>query len=166
MSDLKEKLEGIAYQRPVRIRAIVQKPAVGVHALVEHAVVEAGLGLVGDHRKKDWCKGKRIPEREVTAISIEVLEALGSSPEVPGANLILEGMDLRMLAAGQRIRVGIDVVLQRAVKNHRPCHLFARRISEEARAAVSEANLRCALFSVISGGEISVGDPVILEENE
>ena len=68
-----------------------------MHALVERARVEAGQGFVGDHAKKDWWKGERIPGREVTAIAREVLDALGAGPEVPGDNIITKGLDLKSL---------------------------------------------------------------------
>jgi MOSC domain-containing protein YiiM len=157
------RLDQLAFAGPARIEALVQKPAVGVHVRVSDAAVEAGLGLVGDHRQKDWWKGKRIPEREVTMVSAEVLSALGASPETPGDNLVVAGIDLRSLKPGQLVRIGSDVVLRRAVKDHRPCHLFARRISSEAREAVSEGGFRGALFAVLKGGTIRVGDTIHIE---
>lgn len=155
---LVERLRGIVYSGPIRLHAIIQKPAVGVHVRVDEAMVEEGVGLSGDHDKKDWWKGKRIPEREITAISREVMEALGAGVDVPGDNLVIEGMDLRELKPGSLVRIGPSVVLKRAEKIHRPCELFARRISEEARLAVTELELRGALFSVVSGGTLSSGD--------
>lgn len=152
------QLETLTYAGSAVVEVVIQKPAVGVHVRVSEAAVEAGLGLVGDHRQKDWWKGKRISEREVTMVAAEVLEALGASPETPGDNLVVRGLDLRALKPGQVIRVGSDVVLRRAVKDHRPCHLFARRISPQAREAVSEGGFRGALFAVVHGGIIRVGD--------
>jgi len=157
-SSLAERLRGIHYSGPIRLHAIIQKPAVGVHVRVEEAVVEEGVGLTGDHEKKDWWKGKRIPEREVTAISREVMDALGTAVDVPGDNIVVEGLDLRALKPGSLVRIGPSVVLKRAEKIHRPCELFARRISEEACQAVFELELRGALFSVVSGGKLSCGD--------
>lgn len=159
-SSLHEVLGSLAYSGPSRLHTLIQKPAVGVHVRVDRAQVEVGLGLCGDHRKKDWWKGNRIPEREVTAVSREVLEALGASADVTGDNLIVEGMDLRVLKPGSLLRVGPSVVLQRAAKTHRPCDLFARRISEEARKAVLDLDLRGALFSVVLGGVLSCGDTI------
>ena len=165
MSDVPQlltRLAGLSYEGTARVEALIQKPAAGVHVFVDHAVVEAGKGFLGDHERKDWWKGRRIEEREVTAVSSEVLKALGASADTPGDNIITSGIDLASLSPGQVIRIG-DVRLRRAVKNHRPCHLFARRISEEARKAVSELDLRGALFAVLEGGRISAGDDIIIE---
>ena len=160
IAPLLERLRSIEYVGPIRLHAIIQKPAVGVHVRVEDAIAQEGIGLVGDHGKKDWWKGKRIPEREITAVSREVMEALGAPVDVPGDNLVVEGIDLRRLKPGSLIRIGPSVVLKRAEKIHRPCELFARRISEEARRAVTELEMRGALFSVVSGGTLSCGDPL------
>lgn len=161
---LQDQLRSIEYSGPSRLYAIIQKPAVGVHVRVETARIEEGLGLAGDHVKKDWWKGKRIPEREVTAISREVLDALGAPADVPGDNLVIEGMDLRALKPGSLVRIGSSVVLKRAAKTHRPCELFARRLSESAREVVLELNLRGALFSVVHGGTLSCGDTISTSE--
>lgn len=168
MSDAQQllnRLEGLSYEGAARVEALIQKPAAGVHVLVDNAVVEAGKGFLGDHEKKDWWKGRRIEEREVTAISLEVLNALGASADTPGDNIITRGIDLRRLAPGQVIRIG-DVRLRRAMKNHRPCHLFARRISEAGKQAVSELDLRGALFAVLEGGRISTGDAIVVENGD
>lgn len=161
--DLLSRLSTLTYPGDAVIAAVIQKPAVGVHVRVSDAAVEAGLGFVGDHRKKDWWKGKRIPEREVTMIAAEVLDAFGTPLETPGDNLVVRGLDLRSLKPDQEVRIGSEVVLRRAVKDHRPCHLFARRISPEAREAVSEGGFRGALFAVVRGGTVHVGDPVHVE---
>lgn len=157
-ASLTDRLNRLVYPGPARLHAIIQKPAVGVHAQVEEAVVVKGVGLVGDHHKKDWWKGERIPGREVTAVAREVLHALGTTVDTPGDNLVVEGLDLRQLQPGTKICIGPSVILERAQKVHRPCTLFAARISEEARKAVSEMTLRGALFSVVQGGTLKRGD--------
>jgi MOSC domain-containing protein YiiM len=163
---LLDTLDQVRYDGVACLAAIIQKPGPGVHVRVRHAQVLEGVGLEGDHRKKDWWKGKRIPEREITAISREILDVIGASVEVPGDNLILEGVDLRQLQEGSLIQIGSSVILKRARKLHRPCGLFAERISEEARQAVSELQLRGALFSVVRGGMITQGDSVHTMENQ
>jgi len=158
-SSLLERLDALVYSGPARVHALVAKPAVGMHVLHDHLELEAGHGSTSDHKQKDWWKDKRIPEREFTAITKEVLDALGATAVTSGDNLVTEGVDLRALKPGQRIRIG-DVVLRRAVKDHRPCHLFERRTSEAGRKAVSDLNLRGALFAVETGGVISAADSI------
>ena len=163
VQELIHRLETQEYALSATVEAVIQKPAVGVHVRVAAASAEAGVGFTGDHDKKDWWKGKRIPERQLTMVSAEVLTVLGASAQTPGDNLVVRGLDLRKLRPGQVVRVGPDVVLQRAVKDHRPCHLFARRISPEAREAVAEGGFRGALFSVLTSGVISQGDAIVVE---
>lgn len=163
MSDLEQRLDAIEYSGAARLHAIIQKPAVGVHVRVACAEAVKGQGLEGDHHKKDWWKGARVPERQVTAISREVMDALDTAVDVPGDNLVLEGVDLRALKPGSLVRVGPSVVLKRAQKTHRPCDLFARRISEEARQLVARRELRGALFSVVHGGTLTNGDAVTID---
>jgi len=164
MPDLKTRLTSLAYPGNPEVFALIEKTAVGIHANVPHSTVVEGLGFEGDHDNKDWWNGKRISEREVTAVSSEILEELGCGVAVTGDNIVTKGIDLSTLKAGDRLRIG-NVVLRRAVKNHRPCSTFARRISDEARFAVSELNLRGALFAVESGGRIAPGDSIVFEHS-
>ena len=90
------------------------------------------------------------------------MDALNASVDVPGDNLVLEGVNLQALQPGSLVRIGPSVVLKRAQKTHRPCDLFARRISEEARQAVLNRELRGALFSVVHGGTLTLGDAVTI----
>ena len=163
MSDLDQRLDALGYHGAARLHAIIQKPAVGIHVRVDRAEAVEGMGLEGDHVKKDWWKGERISERQVTAITREVMDALQTSVDVPGDNLVLEGVNLKALKPGSLVRIGPSVVLKRAQKIHRPCDLFARRISEEARQAVIKHELRGALFSVVHGGFLTLGDAVTID---
>ncbi len=159
LSNLISRLSALKWNGSAKVDSLVQKPAVGMHALVDVAHVVAGKGFDGDHTKKDWWKGERVPGREVTAITREVLDALGAGPEVPGDNIVTKGVDLKSLQVGQLVRIG-NVILRRADKIHRPCDLFARRISQEAKEAVLALQLRGALFHVEQGGTIQKGDPI------
>jgi len=161
MSELRERLNSLEYSGEPSVHALIEKPSVGMHALAERVLVVKGLGFSGDHAQKDWWNGKRIAEREVTAVAWEVIQALEGQPEITGDNLVSQGLDLSKLLPGDRIQLG-DVVLRRAAKNHRPCKTFAARLSDEARLAVSDLNLRGALFSVETGGSIAKGDPITL----
>lgn len=91
--------------------------------------------------------------------SAEVAETLGIDPVVIGDNIICQGIDLSRLKMGDELKIG-QVVLRRAEKDHRPCELFARRVSQEAMEAVRETRMRGALFYVITGGTISDRDPI------
>lgn len=137
---------------------LVGKPAPGVHEPLEEVVVEAGRGFVGDHPRKSFWRGSEIPGREVTAVSIEVLRAMGVAPDIPGDNLVTRGIDLGSLAEGDRLEIG-DVILERSAKPHRPCALFRDRTGEAAFRVASDG-FRGALFRVIRGGRLRIDDSV------
>lgn len=156
---LQDQLKSVRYSGPARVAEVVDKPAPGVHARRDVIFLEAGRGARGNHPHASYWKGKLIEGRDVTAMSLEVLDALGASSLVPGDNLITEGVDLRALRPGDRLRIG-SAILERSKKVHGPCDLFARRISPAARQAVAELSLRGALFVVVQSGEIRRHDPI------
>ncbi|SHK47273.1 MOSC domain-containing protein [Rhodothermus profundi] len=146
-------LEALRFDPIGRVAYLVESPVPGRHLLRAALSLEVGIGCPGDHARR------HAPGREVSAISLEVLRALGIPPAVPGDNLILEGIDLRTFSPGDRLMVG-DVVLERSDRPHHPCATFRARTSPEAFEAVARTGLRGALFRVCRGGIVHVGDPV------
>ncbi|NNF58286.1 MAG: sulfurase [Rhodothermaceae bacterium] len=139
---------------------LITKSSPGEHAEVAAAEVAKGVGLVADHRRKDWYLGKRVPGREVSAVSLDVLRVLGVDPRVVGDNLVVADFDLAALEPGDRIHVG-EVLLVRSEVPHRPCPLFRHRTTPEAFHAIRHGRHRGALFYVAKGGTIRQGDPII-----
>jgi len=148
-----QALETLRFDPIGRVAYLVESPEPGVHLLRAELPLEEGVGCPGDHARR------HAPGREVSAMSLEVLRALRVRPEVPGDNLILEGIDLRALRPGDRLLVG-EVVLERSDRPHQPCATFRARTSPEAFEAVAQTGLRGALFTVRRGGVVHVGDPV------
>ncbi len=148
-----QALKTLRFDSIGRVAYLVESPEPGVHLLRAELPLAEGIGCPGDHARR------HTPGREVSAMSLEVLRALRVRPEVPGDNLILEGIDLRALVPGDRLLVG-EVVLERSDRSHRPCATFQVRTSPEAFEAVAQTGLRGALFTVRRGGIVHVGDPV------
>ncbi len=148
-----QALEALRFEPIGRVAYLVESPAPGRHLLRAALTLEVGVGCPGDHARR------HTPGREVSAMSLEVLRVLGVRPEVPGDNLILEGIDLRTLRPGDRLLVG-DVVLERSDRSHHPCATFRTRTGPEAFEAVAQTGLRGALFVVRKGGVVHVGNPV------
>jgi len=94
----------------------------------------------------------------VSAVNAEFLALLGIAPEVPGDNLIVRGIRLDRLSPGTLLRVG-GVRLRRSTMPHRPCALFRSRAGERA-FELAGLGWRGALFEVLDGGVVHVGDPV------
>lgn len=137
---------------------LVEKPEPGVHRAAERVTVLMGSGFENDHPRKSYWKGEIIPGREVTAVSIEALRAMGAAPDVPGDNLVTRGIDLSVLQAGDVLEVGA-VRLRRSPATHKPCALFKTRLGDAAFRAAAQGQ-RGALFTVEQGGEMQVGDPI------
>jgi len=159
MSELKKTLIGLTYGELARVHALIEKPGPGIHSIVTSVDVLEEQGFRGDHPKKDWWRGKRVSDREVTAMAVEVIEALRIGIALPGDNLITEGVDLGALKPGDRLIIG-SVVLRRSQKDHRPCDTFGRRATTQAQELVGELGLRGALFAVEERGRIECGDRV------
>lgn len=154
-----ERLGALDLGAEGRVAFLVESPAKGKRATPEEAEVVVGKGLAGDYARKDFYKGERVPGREVSAVSLEVLRILGAGdPVAIGDNLVTAGIDLRALRPGDRLRVGGEVVLCRSERPHRPCTPFRERTSPEAFAAVARGDHRGALFVVEKGGTVRVGD--------
>lgn len=143
-----------------RVHLLVETPQPHRHATRESVRAIPGRGFAGDHAKKSFYKGAFVPGREVSAMALEVLQAVGADPVVIGDNLITEGFDLMALDPGDRVRVGDEVVLERSRRSHDPCVAFRERTSPEAFAAVSRDRYRGALFVVRRPGTIRQGDPI------
>ena len=153
-------LDALSLGETGSVAHLVTKPTPGEHAEVRAAEAVRGVGLVRDHQRKDWYLGKRVPGREVSAVSLDVLRVLGVDPRVVGDNLVVAGFDLAVLEAGDRVQVG-EVILVRSEVPHRPCPLFRHRTSPEAFHAIRHGQHRGALFYVAEGGVIRQGDALI-----
>lgn len=153
-------LDTLTLGRDGRVASLVVKPAEAIHNVSDEVLVRVGEGFVGDHPYKSHWKGELIPGRDVTAVSAEVAAVLGFEPTAVGDNLVTAGLDLRSLKCGDRLRLGSSVVLERSQAPHRPCAKFRERTSDLAYDIALANNYRGALFVVIEGGQLRVGDPI------
>jgi len=156
--DLLEALEAHPFGRTGEVTHLVLSPRPGDHRLVEALELAPGLGPVGEYAAKQFWRGERVPGREVSAVNAEFLALLGIAPEVPGDNLIVRGIRMDRLSPGTLLRVG-QVRLRRSTTPHRPCALFRIRAGERA-FELAAMGWRGALFEVLDGGVVRVGDPV------
>ncbi len=161
MRDLLEALEQHPFGRSGQVAHLVVSPRPGDHRLVEALELLPGVGPVGEYAAKQVWKGQRVPGREVSAVNAEFLELVGIAPEVPGDNLIVQGIRLSDLSPGTLLRVG-TVRLRRSRTPHRPCALFRSRAGDVA-FELAALGWRGALFEVLHRGVVRVGDPVEVE---
>lgn len=154
------RLHELRFEVDGRVAYLVETPESGHHVTREQVQVVSGKGFAGDHERKSYYRGRYVPGREVSAVSLEVLQVLEVDPVVVGDNLITEGIDLGALRPGDRLHVG-EVVLERSAREHRPCTVFRDRTTPEAFAAIGRRRYRGALFVVRKGGRMRVGDRIV-----
>jgi len=133
---------------------------------VQSAVAVAGQGLVGDRYQAgtgQWCYDRRLYD-DVTLIASEALDAAGAEHGVhlhTGAarrNVETRGVDLQALV-GRTFQIG-EVVL-RGNRACEPCRYLDRVTGQPAKAALAgRGGLRA---TVITGGAVRVGDPVLVQ---
>lgn len=154
-----EQLAGLRYDGIGLIEALVLSPAPSRHIFVSSLEVLPESGVCGQYPGKQWWRGRRIPGRQISAVSAEVLDTLDIPHDVPGDNLIVRGLELGRFAPGDTLRVG-DALLFVTPAPHRPCSKLARRTSLTRMKAISEGRLRGVLLDARAPATISVGDAV------
>ncbi len=130
---------------------------------VEQVAAVAGHGLEGDrkYRRAGLPPNKNGPDREVTLIEAEAIEAVSRDygvaiePIETRRNVVTRGIALNHLV-GKRFRVG-EVVLQ-GIRLCEPCdHLESLTRPGMRAALVHRGGLRA---QILEGGEIRVGDAI------
>ena len=132
-------------------------------AAVAEAHAVPGKGLEGDRyfRKTGTYSAKHGPDREVTLIEIEAIEALArdyGTEIAPGdarREIVTRGASLNHLV-GREFRVG--EVLLRGIRLCEPCNHLAQLTNEKvSRGLLHRGGLRA---QVLTEGAIRPGDPV------
>jgi MOSC domain-containing protein YiiM len=131
---------------------------------VEAVEAVAGRGLVGDRRFEEVEKTAKKPGRQVTLIEAEAIEALARDyGHALGAgesrrNIVTRGVSLNHLV-GREFKVGAATL--RGLKLCEPCgHLAKPTALVVRRGLVHRGGLNA---EILAGGEIRVGDPVVVE---
>lgn len=154
-----ERLAGLRYETVGLIETLTFSPTMGRHVSVTTLQVLPESGVCGQYPGKQWWLGRRVPGRQISAVSAEVLDALDIPHDVPGDNLIIRGLDLGRFAPGDTLRVG-DALLSVTPTPHRPCSKLARRTSLTQMRAISAGRLRGVLLDALAPAMIKVGDAV------
>jgi MOSC domain-containing protein YiiM len=123
---------------------------------VDQATLITGVGLAGDQHASPASL------RQVLLADQEALDEVGVAPGAIKENLTVEGLNVMGLAAGTRLRLGGQAVLE-ITKICEPCF----RMDEIRMGLKDELEGRRGMVSrVIEGGSIKVGDPIAVEAAE
>ena len=145
-----------------RIKAIsISKQRGTQKSNVPKAELQTNFGIVGDAHAGDW-------DRQVSLLGIEHIDKMNTrgldlSPGDFAENITTEGMDLRILAVGDRLRLGVEAELE-ITKFGKTCH---------GRCKIFERIGDCVMpregvfAKVTRGGSIRVGDIIeVIEDGD
>lgn len=124
---------------------------------LERARLQAGVGIEGDRYASERGTWSDHPagDRELTLVAGEVLDELGLEPGSTRRNITVRGIDVNSLV-GREFTVG--EVRCRGERLCEPCSTLEGSIGRPVlRELAHRAGLRA---SILSDGEIGVGDPV------
>ena len=158
-TEYEARLASLTYESIGFVESLIVSPQPDEHQRVMSLRVVPELGVEGQYPGKQWWRGKRVPGRQISAMTAEVLDALEIDGEVPGDNIIVRGFDLAALEPGDVLRVG-DALLTVTPTPHRPCAKFARRTSPAKKEAISVGRRRGVLLDARRPAAIAVGDVV------
>lgn len=121
--------------------------------IVENATFIEGFGIEGDRHAVR--SGARV-SRQILLMDEDTLEGFGLGIGQVRENVTVSGIDLHEVAAGQRLTLGDDVVVE-ITQFCTPCERM-----DEVRPGLREEieNQRGMLATVISGGVVNVGDQI------
>jgi MOSC domain-containing protein YiiM len=105
----------------------------------------------------EGCAHGNPPRREVLLASKEHLDALGVEPGAIRENVTVEGVDVQTWAVGQHVQVGGALLEITLVCD--PCERMDQ-LRAGLRAEID--GKRGMLAHVVEGGEIAVGDEIVL----
>ncbi len=144
------------------LTSIVYSPAEGNTEPPDHyqrvpltqATLTVAGGLTGDR------KGRH-PDRQLNVMTAEVLatlraEGYHTGPGQMGEQLVVSGLDMNALAAGDRVQLGAEAVIE-VVKPRTGCDRFEAIQKLTRKQAAGRMGMMCR---VVVGGALAVGDPV------
>ncbi len=161
LAEYNSRLAALRFETIGFVEALFLSPAPDVHEAVPSLRVVPETGVVGQYPGKQWWQGRRVPGRQISALSAEVLDALEIPYAVPGDNLVIRGLNLEHFRPGDTLRVG-DALLVVTPTPHRPCAKLAARTTPTKKAAIAGGRRRGLLLDARRPAVISVGDSVEL----
>lgn len=159
LAQYEQQLAALRFEAVGMVEALILSPKPNQHLVVPSLRVLPGIGPEGQYPGKQWWRGRRIPGRQISAVSAEALDVLGIAYDVPGDNLIIRGLDLAQFAPGDTLRVG-DALLTVTPTPHRPCSKLARRTTLTKMKALSGGRWRGILLDARGPATIQVGDMI------
>ena len=157
LAEYETRLAGLRLETVGFVEALFVSPCPNEHLPVPRLRVVPEIGVEGQYPGKQWWQGRRVPGRQISALCADILDVLEIDFSVSGDNLVLRGIDLEALAAGDILRVG-DALLTVTDTPHRPCAKLAARTTLTKKTALAVGMRRGLLLDARAPATISVGD--------
>lgn len=159
---------------PGRLAVIVRRPRVDAREILDDAILDPDLGLIGDswlaRGSRHTLDGSAELDAQVTLMSVGVLAAIEPDPDrwpLSGDQLLVDlELAIEVLPAGSRLSIG-EAVLEISGKPHTGCAKFSSRFGSDALRWINSPEGRAARrrglnARVVQGGRIRVGDEVVV----
>jgi len=159
IAEYEARLAALHFRTIGIVEALFVSPEPDYHRPVASLIVVPEIGVEGQYPGKQWWLGRRVPGRQVSALSADVLDALEIGYDIPGDNLVIRGLDLERFGPGDTLRIG-DALLVVTPTPHRPCAKLARRTSPVKKELLSVGKRRGLLLDACRTATISLGDLV------
>jgi MOSC domain-containing protein YiiM len=155
-----------------RVELIVRRPAVEDREVVHEATIDAELGLVGDNWsvKPSLKTGAPNLDAQLTVMNARSIALVAGDDRerwAQAGDQLYVDLDIsyRNLPPGTRLQVG-EAVIEVSAEPHLGCGKFSRRFGVEALKLVNSAvgrelNMRGINTTVVAGGVVRTGDPVV-----
>jgi MOSC domain-containing protein YiiM len=148
-----------------RLEAIVVRPASNERQTPASAALSVAGGVDGDK----WATENGDLRSQVSLMNARFLRQIAGSEDaicLAGDNLVVDfDLSETNVAAGTRLAIGDEVILEITDLPHTGCSKLAARYGDEARAFMNHKqrkslHLRGRYGYVVSGGIVTVGDSV------
>jgi MOSC domain-containing protein YiiM len=149
---------------PARVISIYTAKAEGAPMQSHHSVeLVEGSGIVGDRYAtgEGHFSDRKYADKQLTLVEAEVAERVGLTPDQTRRNVVTRGIVLESLI-GKTFRIG-----DTEIRGIRPCDPCAYLESLTRPGLVKDMLHKGGLRAeILRGGQVSVGDELILESGE
>jgi hypothetical protein len=156
-----------------RVELICRRPQTELREVVDEAVLDTEMGLVGDNwlarGSTSTSDGSAHPDMQLTLMNVRSATLIAGPPErrrLAGDQFFVDlDLSIQNIPPGSRLKLG-DATIEITEIPHRGCGKFSARFGVDALKFVNskvgrELNLRGVNARVVDGGVVRRGDAIV-----